>query len=71
MVKAGSKLQTSSKAAKQFWASWTTIAGVVVILAAVIATIIYLSWTPISDSVTNGRDRVVTTVGIEIGRAHV
>jgi DNA segregation ATPase FtsK/SpoIIIE-like protein len=66
MVKTGSKLQTSSKAAKQFWASWTTIAGVVVILAAVIATTIYLTWTPITDSITNGRDRVVTTVGIGI-----
>ena len=68
MVKTGgkSKLKTSSEAAKQFWTSWTTITAVVVVLVAVIATSVYLSWTPISDSVASGRDRVITTVGLGI-----
>jgi DNA segregation ATPase FtsK/SpoIIIE-like protein len=68
MAKAGSrgKLQTSSKAAKQFWTSWTTISAVVVVLVAVVATAVYLSWTPIEDSVVSGRDRVLTTVGLGV-----
>ena len=68
MVKAGGRgrVQTSSEAAKQFWTSWTTITAVVAVLVAIIATTVYLSWTPITDSVASSRDRVLSTVGLGV-----
>lgn len=58
------RLQTSSEAAKQFWTSWTTITAVAAVLVAIIGTTVYLSWTPITETVIGARDRILATLGL-------
>ncbi len=65
-IRRGRKIQTSTDAATRFWSSWVTLAAAAVIIVGGVAAIVYFSRGTLSESLTAGRDDVLSTVGLGI-----